>query len=156
MAMKGFEVNSGVITTLVTATDEKLTNCIARKTLAIQNDNEYISTPIDEFKKNISSLALGLAIGAGLDYLLDTDEPIFTIAGYKLAEAGLENKYNNNHKPKTTNTKSDLNEKNIEGEIGRLAALSFLEKINKKTEIKDKEVIQKEMEKLCDKSFFDD
>lgn len=125
MAMKSLKVSHELVANLTVKDDEKLKENIARMSLAIKDED--VNYPVSKIKKNISSLALGLAIGAGLDYLLDTDEPLFTIAGYKLAEAGLENKYNNKHKPKTTNTKSELNKKNVEYEIESLSKLSFFD-----------------------------
>lgn len=52
MAMKSLSVGTGIL--LVDKIDLKnknISNGIASASLAIQDDNEYISTPIDEFKK---------------------------------------------------------------------------------------------------------
>ena len=130
MAMKGFKVNYGIEEVLAKIKDDENDT----EKLPIFKDIESVPHEVNDFKKNIFSSAIGLSIGAGLDYILDTDEPAFTLISLKIANELLDDKYNNKHKKKEVND----------------------ELKNKKTDIKDEETIQKEIEKLCNKSFLDD
>ena len=116
MSMKSFKVGSGIAVALATATDIKLSNGVARASLAIQEDQDVL------MKKGMN---LALAIGAKL--VADAVAPdtiIETATNVAVAVTGVAM----GHQVYKTSSKAlALDEDKVKDEIERLSNLSFLD-----------------------------